>query len=70
MTWEAVATFALSFVTLVGLNLGAIRWLLTRNEKELGTRIDDIKRGAASASCSTDQQSKSVPNSDFGERTE
>ena len=44
MTWEAVATFALSFVTLVGLNLGAIRWLLARNEMEFGKRIDDIKR--------------------------
>src|SRR6185437_7898154 len=44
MTWEAVATFALSFVTLVGLNLGAIRWLLTRNEDELGKRINEIKR--------------------------
>ena len=44
MTWEAVATFALSFVTLVGLNLGAIRWLLMRNEAELGKRIVDIKR--------------------------
>lgn len=44
MTWEAVATFALSFVTLVGLNLGAIRWLLTRNETELGRRLQDIKR--------------------------
>ena len=44
MAWEAVATFALAFVTLVGLNLGAIRWLLTRNEAELGKRIDDIKR--------------------------
>jgi hypothetical protein len=44
MTWEAVATFALSFITLVGLNLGAIRWLLARNEAELGKRIEDIKR--------------------------
>jgi hypothetical protein len=44
MSWEAVATFGLLFVTLVGLNLGAIRWLLTRNEAELGKRIIDIKR--------------------------
>jgi hypothetical protein len=44
MSWEAVATFALLFVTLVGRNLGAIRWLLTRNEAELGKRIVDIKR--------------------------
>jgi hypothetical protein len=47
MTWEAVATFALSFVTLVGLNLGAIRWLLTRNETELGSRINDLKRNGS-----------------------
>jgi hypothetical protein len=47
MTWEAVATFALSFVTLVGLNLGAIRWLLTRNETELGLRINDLKRNGS-----------------------
>jgi hypothetical protein len=44
MAWEAIATFALSFITLVGLNLGAIRWLLTRNEAELGKRITDLKR--------------------------
>lgn len=44
MSWEAVATFALSFVTLVGLNLGAIRWLLTRNEAEMGKRLTDMKR--------------------------
>jgi hypothetical protein len=44
MSWEAVATFALMFVTLVGMNLGAIRWLLTRNEAELSKRIIDIKR--------------------------
>jgi hypothetical protein len=36
MSWEAVATFALLFVTLVGMNLGAIRWLLTRNEADPG----------------------------------
>jgi hypothetical protein len=47
MTWEAVATFALSFVTLVGLNLGAIRWILTRNEAELGKRINDIKHAGS-----------------------
>ena|ERR1700680_2838366 len=44
MSWEAVATFALLFVTLVGMNLGAIRWLLTRNEADLGKRILEIKR--------------------------
>ncbi len=44
MSWEAVATFALSFVTLVGLNLGAIRWLLMRIEGELGKRINEVKR--------------------------
>jgi hypothetical protein len=43
MSWEAIATFAMSFVTLVGLNLGAIRWLLARYEAELGTRLDAMK---------------------------
>ncbi len=44
MSWDAIATFALSFVTLVGLNLGAIRWLLTRYEADLGKRVNDLKR--------------------------
>lgn len=44
MSWDAVATFALAFVTLVGLNLGAMRWLLTAHERELGNRLEEIKR--------------------------
>jgi hypothetical protein len=44
MSWDAIATFVLSFVTLVGLNLGAIRWLLTRYETDLGKRVGDLKR--------------------------
>ena len=43
MSAEAIATFAMSFVTLVGLNLGAIRWLLTRHEAELSMRLDAMK---------------------------
>jgi hypothetical protein len=44
MSWEAIATFALSFVSLVGLNLGAIRWLLAHEETEISKRISDLKR--------------------------
>jgi hypothetical protein len=55
MSWEAVATFALLFVTLVGLNLGAIRWLLTRNEQELGKRINEIKHGGSDFSHSIER---------------
>ena len=44
MSWEAIATFALSFVSLVGLNLGAIRWLLAHEETEISKRISDLKK--------------------------
>jgi hypothetical protein len=44
VSWDAVATFALAFVTLVGLNLGAIRWLLGQYEAELGARLNTMKR--------------------------
>ena len=43
MTWDAVATFALAFVTLVALNLAAIRWLLGRYASELGREFEAIK---------------------------
>jgi hypothetical protein len=32
MTWEALGTFALTMVTFVGLNLGAIEWMLDRHQ--------------------------------------
>jgi hypothetical protein len=44
MSWDAIATFALAFVTLVGLNLGAIRWILGTQARELHARLETIKR--------------------------
>ena len=44
MSWDAIATFAMAFVTLVGLNLGAIRWVLSTQAKELHGQIATIKR--------------------------
>jgi hypothetical protein len=44
MSWDAIATFALAFVTLVGLNLGALRWILGTQAKELHARLETIKR--------------------------
>jgi hypothetical protein len=44
MSWDAVSTFALAFVTLIGLNLGAIRWLLHEYEKDLSNRVQALKQ--------------------------
>lgn len=44
MSWEATGTFLLAFVTLVGLNVGTIRWLLGTYEAELRERISAMKR--------------------------
>lgn len=44
MNWDAIATFALAFVTLIGLNLGALRWLLGQYGREAGNRIDLLNR--------------------------
>lgn len=44
MSWDAIATFALAFVTLVGLNLGALRWILSTQATELFGRLETIKR--------------------------
>ena len=44
MSWDALATFALTFVTLVGLNLAAIRWLLVRTDEELRISLNTLKR--------------------------
>jgi hypothetical protein len=43
VSWDAIATFALAFVTLVGLNLAAIRWVLSAQAKELHARLETIK---------------------------
>lgn len=44
MNWDAIATFALAFVTLIGLNLGALRWLLTQYGREANSRLDLLNR--------------------------
>jgi hypothetical protein len=44
VSWDALSTFALTFVTLVGLNLAAIRWILVRNEEELRISLNTLKR--------------------------
>ncbi|HTT76078.1 MAG TPA: hypothetical protein VMF50_08885 [Candidatus Binataceae bacterium] len=44
MSWDALATFAMTFVTLVGLNLAAIRWLLVRTDEELRISVATLKR--------------------------
>jgi len=44
VSWDALATFALTFVTLVGLNLAAIRWVLVRNEEVLTSSYNTLKR--------------------------
>jgi hypothetical protein len=44
VNWDALATFAMTFVTLVGLNLAAIRWLLVRTDEELRISLNTLKR--------------------------
>ncbi|MGH7935212.1 MAG: hypothetical protein ACREQN_18880 [Candidatus Binataceae bacterium] len=56
MSWEAVATFMGAFVALAALNLGAIRWLLTRYEDELLGRIDAIKRDGSEFSHAVERE--------------
>jgi hypothetical protein len=56
VTWDAVATFALAFVTLVGLNLGAIRWLLTRYQEETAERLEAMRRGGTEFSQTVERE--------------
>lgn len=56
MSWDAVATFAMAFVTLVGLNLGAVRWLLSEFESELAGRLEAIKRDGTDFSHSVERE--------------
>ena len=44
MNWDAIATFALAFVTLIGLNLAALRWLLGQYGRELTIRLGSLSR--------------------------
>jgi hypothetical protein len=56
LSWDAVATFTLAFVTLVGLNLAAIRWMLGQYEAELGSRLEAMKRGGTEFSHSVERE--------------
>ena len=56
VSWDAVATFVLAFVTLVGLNLGAMRWMLGQYGAELGSRLDAIKHDGSEFSHSVDRE--------------
>jgi hypothetical protein len=44
VNWDALATFALAFVTLIGINLAALRWLLGQYGREISTRLDLVSR--------------------------
>jgi hypothetical protein len=44
LNWDAIATFALAFVTLVGMNLAALRWLLGQHGREIGQRLAALSR--------------------------
>jgi hypothetical protein len=44
LNWDAIATFALAFVTLVGINLAALRWLLGQYAREMTSRLDSLNR--------------------------
>ena len=44
MNWDAAATFALAFVTLVGINLAALRWRLGQYGREMAARLDGLNR--------------------------
>jgi hypothetical protein len=48
VSWEATATFALVVVTLGGINLGAIKWMLDRHAQRAAheaSRFDEVERG-------------------------
>jgi hypothetical protein len=56
MSWDALGTFALTFVTLVGLNLAAIRWLLVRTDEELRSSLKTLKREGTEFSHSLERE--------------
>jgi len=56
VSWDALATFALTFVTLVGLNLAAIRWLLVRTDEELRISLNTLKREGTEFSHSLERE--------------
>lgn len=56
VSWDALGTFALTFVTLVGLNLAAIRWLLVRTDEELRSSLQTLKREGTEFSHSLERE--------------
>jgi hypothetical protein len=54
--WDAIATFALAFVTLIGLNLAALRWLLGQYSREIGKRLDTISRDGSEFSHAVERE--------------
>ncbi len=48
MSWEAIAGLASAIITLAGLNIGALKWLLERHQQAIlrdGARWSEIERG-------------------------
>ena len=56
VTWDAVATFALAFVTLIGLNLAALRWLLSQYGREASSRLDALSRNGTEFSRAVERE--------------
>ena len=56
MTWDAVATFVLAFVTLVGLNLAAIRWLQSQYSRESSSRLETLNRDGSEFARSVERE--------------
>jgi len=56
VNWDAIATFAFAFVTLIGLNLGALRWLLGQYVHDVNKRIDQINRDGSEFSHAVERE--------------
>ncbi|MGH7838867.1 MAG: hypothetical protein ACREQC_13735 [Candidatus Binataceae bacterium] len=56
MNWDAIATFALAFVTLIGLNLAALRWTLGQYGREIGNRLDSLARDGSEFSHAVERE--------------
>jgi hypothetical protein len=54
--WDAIATFVLAFVTLIGLNLGALRWIVSQNGRELANRLDILSRDGSEFSHTVERE--------------
>jgi hypothetical protein len=56
VTWDAIATFVLAFVTLVGLNLAAMRWLFTQYGHQVTNRLDMFNRDGSEFARSVERE--------------